>query len=159
MRKAIAVSVALVIAFVLQTQFADRLASPAWRPDFLLAVVLAVSLFAPGKTAACTGFLGGLLEGAACGWWLGGFAVSRVVGAFAASTLADPLNLNVGVAFGIALVGTAVTQVTFLLVEPEPDLVWWLAISLRQTLLTAVLVAALVPISARVLGRGRIDED
>ncbi len=149
--KAILAVVGLVVGFFVQSQISGHIAEPGWRPDFLLAVLLTLALFIPSKTLAFAGFIAGVLEGAACGMFMGAFIISRSAGALTASLIAEPLHLNVVVAVAVVAVSSAVTQIVFLLVQATPDLVWWLGIATRQTILTAILAGLFFPIAVRTI--------
>ncbi|MEI6915565.1 MAG: hypothetical protein WCL39_10570 [Armatimonadota bacterium] len=150
---------ALLIAFVLQGQFADRLAPSAdWRPDFLFAVVLLAALYLPGRSLPAIAFLGGMLEGVLLGMNFGGFIVSRLVAALVASLLVEPLQINTAVTFGVGVFAAAVGQLIFLLVQPTSEIVWWLNAAVRQSVLIGVLVTALAPLAAKICDSTLLDE-
>lgn len=149
----------LLPAFVLQAQFADRLFPAMYRPDLVLAVLLAAALFLPSRSLAAASLIAGVLEGVLCGKFMGAFIVSRVVASFVASATAEPLNLNVVVAFVISVLAAIAASVVFLLAEPTPEVVWWLNVAIRQALLTGLLVAAVYPLAALLLARYRVDEE
>lgn len=142
--------VGLLIAFVLQAQIGPRIASPGFRPDFILAVIIAASLCAPGQPPAIVALVGGLLEGMLCGLYMTAFVISRLVAALVASFAVEPFNLNFPIAFIVSILAAASAQVIFLLVRASSDVVWWLNAATRQTVLTGLLTLLVLPLALRI---------
>lgn len=143
----------LLPAMLLQGQLADRIAPPELRPSFLFATVLLASIFVPGKRLAFVSFLGGLLEGALCGMYLGAFIVSRTMASLVATVCMDALHLTLPVGIFVAFVAALAGNVVFLIIQPPSDVVWWIETSMKQSLLTAFLVALLYPVGRLVFGQ------
>lgn len=143
----------LLPAMLLQGQISDRIAPPELRPSFLFATVLLASIFIPGKRLAFVSFLGGLLEGALCGMYLGAFIVSRTISSLVATVLMDTLHLTFPVGVFVALVSAVVGHTIFLIIQPPSDVVWWIGTSLKQSLLTAFWVAIMYPLGRLVFGQ------
>ncbi len=143
--KALTAFVVLLVAFVLQAQVGSRIAPPMYRPDLVFAVVLAGALLLSGKTLVFLAFTGGFLDSVLLGQSVGAFIVSRLIAALVAQTLIEPLEISLPVIFGVAVLASGVGNLVFLLVQPSTDLLWWLNVSLRQSLLTALLVSILTP--------------
>lgn len=139
-------------AAVLQAQLSDRIAPPEFRPDFILAVALVYAMVSSDWTVTLAGFAAGVLESSLAGTALAAFIVSRVIASFAASSFVEPLNLNVPVGMAVAAASTAIAYFTYLLVQPTPEVLWWMGVALRQSLVTAVLAGLLVHLAARVFG-------
>ena len=79
--KVAAAFVTLFAAFVLQGQFADRVASTQWRPDLILTVVIISALLLRSPTLGIIALIGGFLEGVLCGRYYLAFTISRVLAA------------------------------------------------------------------------------
>lgn len=143
--KAVLAILALFAAFVLQAQLSARVAPVMWRPDLVFAVVLTAALLLPGASLAVVAFIGGFLEGALLGHSMGAFIVSRLIAALVAQMIVEPLEINLPVAFGVATFAAGMANLVFLLIQPTTEILWWLNVSLRQSLLTGLLVTALMP--------------
>lgn len=156
--KVAAAFVALFAAFVLQGQFADRVASTQWRPDLILTVVIISALLLRSPSLGVIAFIGGFLEGVLCGRYYAAFTISRVLAALVAVTVAEPLEVNPAVAVGVAALSAAAAQVVFLLVEPSGNLAFWANTAARQVLLVSAMAAVLYPFARRLAGDPRPEE-
>ncbi len=136
-------------AFLLQAQVSGRVPGSENRPEFLLALLVAVAVFSPASPPLAPAFVAGLLEGVMCGLHTGAFIVSRIVAAVAAAHVSERFNLNLPVVLVVSMVACAAAHVAFLLVSSAADIGWWLRVSGRQVLITTAMAGLLYPVLAR----------
>ena len=130
----------LLLAGALQGNLPHWLVIKGARPDFLLVVLIAVSLTQDPLTGAVLGFLAGLIHGSIVGINIGSFIVSRTIIGFAAGSVTIRLFSENPVVPVLAAGGlTFVGEALFLLANPAPDMLASLNIVLFKSLYNSLL--------------------
>lgn len=150
----------LWVAAILQQSLAQRMAIFGCEPNFLLAVLAALSLVSRPAVGGWIGFAAGLTQGALAGANLTHYVISRTIAGFLTSlgSLLD-IRLAVGVAGLVCAASTLVAQVAFMFLAPPPggSLFSYLATSFGTAVYDALLAMPLYALVRRWFGPGQPD--
>jgi rod shape-determining protein MreD len=144
--------ISLWIAAVFQQVLAPRFAIFGVRPDFLLIVLVPLSLFVNRSTAAVLGFFAGLLYGAAAGANLTHYAVSRTLAGFAGSwSKATGLELNLVVLAITTAIVTVLAQMVWMFLAAPSGVLSFLGDTIGSAMYNGVLAVPFYMLLRRVL--------
>src|SRR5262249_19579555 len=122
----IAMTLVILLAFVLQTAFVQHLMFRSIRPNVVLTTLLVECLFAGPNTGAVLGFFVGLLEASYSAIYVGSFIVTRALAGYIVGSLEDRIfRDSAAIAFATALFGTVAVEATFFVFVPQPHFSRW----------------------------------
>lgn len=142
--RGVRLAVALLLAAIVQSVFADSMRVYGAMPDFLVMVALLGSLFCDANGGAALGFFAGLLYASLAAPPHGGFGsliVSRTLVCLGVGWLEERVfRDNPILAVVLVALGTALAEGLFFLFAPQPNVSFW-ARSLGKTTLYNALLA------------------
>ncbi len=154
-RRALRLSVALLVAALVQLAFADYLSLRGARPDILLATALISSMFCEANGGAVLGFSVGLIHAcfAAPPGGFGSLLFSRTLVCFGVGWLEERIYRDSGLlAVVLVTLGTALSECLFFVSAPQRHLLHWARSVGTTTLYNLVLAYPLYLLLRRWLG-------
>ena len=156
-RRAAALYLAVFLAAILQTVYADAIHIRGARPDLLTATALICALFCDANGGAGVGFMAGLLFASLSGppgRGYGSIIVSRTLVGFGVGWLEERIERdNPFLAVALVTVGTLLADCLFFLFAPQRgQMAHWARGMLLTTLYNAVLAYPLYLVVRRMVG-------
>jgi rod shape-determining protein MreD len=121
-------------------------------PDFVIVVIVCLSLFSSRAGASGVGFIGGLIQGAAAGSSLAGYVLSRSIVGFCVGWTANAeLNKSLYIAPFVAAVATIVGQIILLFTAPTPAIGSFLVATIGSAIYNGVIAVPVFALLRRLL--------
>ncbi|HLK56921.1 MAG TPA: rod shape-determining protein MreD [Chthonomonadaceae bacterium] len=163
LRRRLICALALFLAALVQSAWADAMRFHGAKPDFLVLVALLGAMFCEANESAALGFFAGLLMACLAAPPTSGFGsliVSRTLVAFGVGWLEERIfRDNALIAVIVAACGTALAEGLFFVFTPQHHIGHWLRGVGLTTLYNALLALPLYLLIRRCLGpRPRPDE-
>jgi len=134
----------LILAGALQSNIPSWMVIKDARPDFILVVLISISLTLDPGTGAVLGFIAGLIHGSIVGISLGSFIASRTIIGFAAGSVTIRLFSENPIVPVLAAGGlTFAGEIVFLLTNPANDFLASISIVLCKSLYNSLLTLIL----------------
>lgn len=134
----------LILAGALQSNIPSWMALKGARPDFILVVLISISLTLDPGAGAVLGFLAGLIHGSIVGISLGSFIASRTIIGFTAGSVTIRLFSENPIVPVLAAGGlTFAGEIVFLLTNPANDFFASISVVLFKTLYNSLLTLIL----------------
>lgn len=156
-------ALALFLAALAQSAWADAMRFYGAKPDFLILIALLGAMFCDANESACLGFFAGLLTACLAAPPRGGFGsliVSRTLVAFGVGWLEERIfRDNALLAVAIVACGTALAEGLFFVLAPQHPIGHWARGATLTTLYNALLAIPAYFLLRRCLGpRPRPDD-
>ena len=155
-RRIAGLGLALFLAAMAQSVWADAMQIRGARPDFLTATAILGALFCDANGGAALGFAAGLIYASLAAPPHGGFGgliVSRTLVAAAIGWLDERVfRDNALIAVALVAGGTALAEGLFFLFAPQPHVTHWAKAVLSTTLYNTVLALPLYFLLRRLAG-------
>jgi len=162
-RRGIRFGVALFLAALAQSAWADALCIHGAKPDFLTATAILCALFCDANEGAAVGFFGGLLYATLAAPSQGGFGsliVSRTLVGFGVGWLEERIfRDNILIAIGLVAGGTALAEGLFFVFAPQHPIGHWARSAGLTTVYNTVFAAPLYLGMHRLFRRVRHTEE
>lgn len=154
--RTVRLSVALLVAALVQFAFVDSIGIRGVRPDLLLATALLSAMFSEANGGAALGFFAGLIHACFAAPALGGFGslvVSRILVCFGVGWLEERIYRDNGLlAIVVVGLGTLLTEGVFFILAPQRHLIHWARAVGGTTLYNVFLAYPLYLLLRRWLG-------
>lgn len=161
-RRALGLGVAVLLAAIAQSVWANAARIHGAQPDFLTATAIVCALFCDANGGAGVGLVSGLLLASLAAPPHGGFGsliVSRVLVGFGVGWLEERIERdNPLLAIGLVTAGTALAECMFFLFAPQHYISHWARNMLLTTLYNAALALPLYFLIRRLAG-GRLRDE
>ena len=142
-RRVAGLSLAIFLAALAQSVWADAMQIRGARPDFLTAAAILGALSCDANGGAALGFAAGLIHASLAAPPNGGFGgliVSRTLIAAAVGWLDERVfRDNALIAVALVAVGTALAEALFFIFAPQPHVLHWARAALSTTIYNTVL--------------------
>ena len=162
-RRAAGLILALFLAALAQSVWADAMQIRGARPDFLTATALLGALFCDANGGAALGFAAGLFHASLAAPPNGGFGgliVSRTLVAAMIGWLDERVfRDNALIAVALVAVGTALSEGLFFLFAPQPHVAHWAKAVALTTLYNTLLALPLYLLIRKLTGETKREVD
>ena len=134
-----------------QQSVANQFAIAGAAPDYLLVVIVTLSLVVNRRAGGVIGFLGGVIQGAIAGGHMATYAITRTILGFLIGWLTGlEFEGNIAVAFVVTAGATCIAQVSFLLMSPRGAILPFLLATIGSAMYNGVLAMPLYALLKKV---------